>query len=174
MSAVCGLAKAAEPFSITSSAFKDGTVMAQKYAGALKTNPNCIGQNVSPALSWANAPGTTKSFAIMLVDPEGRNGLGVAHWVAYGIAPTVTGFAEGEVSGDSAKYVGGKSTQGLPNYTGPCPGPGTGFHHYTFVVLATDLDPGALPAGLTRDELNAKLDGHAKAATAIVGLFKHP
>jgi phosphatidylethanolamine-binding protein (PEBP) family uncharacterized protein len=74
---------AAEPFSITSSSFKDGTVLDKKYVGNNKTNPNCVGDNVSPALSWANPPADTKSFAILVIDPEGRAPAGVAHWVAY-------------------------------------------------------------------------------------------
>ncbi len=46
-----------------------------------------------------------------MFDPEGRPPGGVSHWVAYGIPPSVTGFAEGEVSKPSDKYVGGTSTQ---------------------------------------------------------------
>jgi hypothetical protein len=42
------------------------------------------------------------------------------------------------------------------------------------MVIATDLEPGALPAGLTRDELQEKLKGHAKAAAGLVGLFGRP
>jgi len=47
-----------------------------------------------------------------MVDPEARGGLGVIHWVAYSIPASVTGFAEGEVSKPSDKYVGGKGTAG--------------------------------------------------------------
>jgi hypothetical protein len=36
-----------------------------------------------------------------MFDPEGRAPSGVSHWVAYGISPSVTGFAEGEASEDS-------------------------------------------------------------------------
>src|SRR5689334_17745867 len=96
-------ALAAESFTLTSPAFKDGTPLATKNAGDRKDNPNCVGQNVSPPLQWSGAPANTKSFVLLMFDPEGRNGLGVSHWVAYGIAPTVTGFAEGEVSKDSDK-----------------------------------------------------------------------
>ncbi len=174
LGAASGLAQAAEPFSVSSSSFKDGTMLARRYAGALKDNPNCLGENVSPALSWSNVPEGTKSFAVMMIDPEGRGGLGVNHWVAYGIPASVTGFAEGEASAASDKYVGGKSTQGLPVYTGPCTPPGTTVHHYTFVVIATDLDPGAIAPGLTRDEASAKLNGHTKGSAGIVALFKHP
>src|SRR5213594_4031045 len=165
---------AAEPFMLTSSAFKDGTPLAKKNAGNNPKNPNCVGENVSPPLSWSNPPAGTKSFALTMVDPEGRQGLGVIHWVAYGIPASVTGFAEGETSQLSDKYVGGKSTQGLGYYFGPCTPPATGMHHYTFTLIATDLDPKELPAGLTRDELFAKLLGHTKGATGLVGLFGSP
>ena len=106
-------AYAADPFTLTSSAFKDGTLMPKKMAGANKANPNCVGENVSPALSWANPPAGTKSYALLMFDPEGRPPGGVSHWVAYGIPVSVTGFAEGEVSKPSDKYVGGKSTMGV-------------------------------------------------------------
>jgi hypothetical protein len=168
---------AAAPFTLTSGTFKDGTLMPAKVANmnapGATPNPNCVGQNVSPQLSWSGAPEGTKSFAIEMVDPEGRGGLGVFHWVAYGIAPNVTSFQEGEVSKPSDKYVGGKSTQGVGNYSGPCTPPGSP-HHYTFKVIATDLDPKELPPGLTLPELDAKLNGHAKGAAGLVGLFVKP
>src|SRR5215468_8592377 len=147
---------AADPFTLTSTTFKDGQMMPRKVANNTANNPNCVGENVSPQLSWANAPDGTRSFAILMEDPEGRGGAGVHHWVAYGIPPTVTSFAEGEVTKASDKYVGGKSTQGVGNYSGPCTPPGTP-HHYTFVVIATDLDPKELPPGLTREEFLGKL-----------------
>lgn len=167
-------ALAADPFTLTSSSFKDGTMLATKNAGAIKSNPNCVGENVSPPLSWANPPAGTKSYVLLMVDPEGRAGLGVNHWVAYGIPVSVTHFDENEVSKESAKYVGGKSTQGFGYYIGPCTPPGTGMHHYTFTLIATDLEPAELPPGLTREELLPKLNGHAKGAAGLVGLFGRP
>jgi hypothetical protein len=167
-------AASAEEFLLTSSAFKDGGKLEVKNAGDRKDSPNCVGQNVSPPLQWSGAPADTKSFVLLMFDPEGRGGLGVSHWVAYGIAPTVTGFAEGEVSKASDKYVGGKSQMGVGNYSGPCTPSGTGFHHYTFTLIATDLDPKALKPGLTRDEVFAAINGHVKKATGLVGLFTHP
>jgi Raf kinase inhibitor-like YbhB/YbcL family protein len=168
------LAHADEPFSLTSATFKDGTPLAKRSAGNDKSNPNCVGENISPPMQWKNPPAETKSYALWLVDQEGRRGLGVVHWVAYGIPATVTGFAAGEVSNASDKYVGGKSTMGKSTYFGPCPPPNSGAHHYVFTLVATDLEPTALPAGLTRDELLMKLDGHAKGASSLVALFRHP
>jgi phosphatidylethanolamine-binding protein (PEBP) family uncharacterized protein len=90
---VAGIAAAAEPFSLSSSTFKDGALMPKKVSndGKIMQNPNCVGENVSPQLSWSHAPEGTKSFALLMTDPEGRAGLGVVHWVAYGIAPSVAG-----------------------------------------------------------------------------------
>jgi Raf kinase inhibitor-like YbhB/YbcL family protein len=160
-------------FTITSSSFKDGERLATKMAGNNKQNPNCVGDNVSPALSWSNPPAGTKSYALLMFDPEGRPPGGVSHWVAYGIPVSVTGFAEGEASKQIDKYVGGKSTMNLPHYFGPCTPPGAP-HHYIFTLIATDLEPGALQPGMTRDELFKALDGHAKGATGIIGTFSKP
>jgi Raf kinase inhibitor-like YbhB/YbcL family protein len=168
-----GPANAAEPFALTSSTFKDGTMMPKKVANKNAQNPNCVGDNVSPELAWSGVPDGVKSLAITMVDPEGRGGLGVFHWVAYGIDPSTHSFAEGEVSKDGSKFVGGKSTQGVGYYSGPCTPPGSP-HHYTFMIIGTDLDPKELPAGLTLPEFQAKLNGHAKGAAGLVGLFVKP
>jgi Raf kinase inhibitor-like YbhB/YbcL family protein len=170
----------AKVFEISSKTFKDGGMLPKKAANKnAGNNPNCVGENVSPELSWVNPPAGTKSFAILMVDPEGRGGAGVNHWVAYGIPGDVTGFAEGEVSKDGPKFVGGKSTQGVGYYSGPCTPPNVQPHHYTFVLVATDLDAKELPPGLTKDEVTAKLvpqgaASHAKGSAGIVGLFVKP
>ena len=166
-------ANAQAAFTLSSPDFKDGARMAVKNAGNNKANPNCVGDNVSPALSWSNPPEGTKSFALLMFDPEGRPPGGVSHWVAYGIPPTTTGFAEDEVSKASEKYVGGTSTQKIASYSGPCT-PAGAPHHYTFTLIATDLEPAALAPGLTRDELIKALDGHAKQATGLIGTFSKP
>jgi Raf kinase inhibitor-like YbhB/YbcL family protein len=173
-------ANAADIFSLTSTTFKDGTMMPKKVANSHEnapTNANCVGENVSPEFSWTGVPEGTKSFVLTMFDPEGRAPSGVSHWVAYGIPASVTGFAEGEVSKPSDKYVGGKSTQGVGFYSGPCTPPNASAHHYTFVLIATDFDPKELPPGLTRDELIAKFGpppAHVKGSTGMVGLFVNP
>ena len=168
-----GVAGAAEPFTLRSSAFEDNGKLTIKNAGNNTANPNCVGENVSPPLTWSNPPEGTKSFALLMVDPEGRNGLGVVHWVAYGIPASVTGFAQGEVSEPSTKYVGGKGTAGRSTYQGPCT-PRGDWHHYTFTLIATDLEPTALQPGMTRDELMSALNGHAKGGAGLIGRFTHP
>jgi Raf kinase inhibitor-like YbhB/YbcL family protein len=173
-------ANAAGVFTLQSKTFQDGHMMPKKVANSpaiMATNPNCVGDNVSPELSWSNVPEGTKSLALLMFDPEGRAPGGVSHWVAYGIAPTVTGFAEGETSKDSEKYVGGKSLMGVGHYSGPCTPPNASPHHYTFVLIATDFEPNELPPGLTRDEVIAKFGpppAHVKGSAGLVGLFVNP
>jgi Raf kinase inhibitor-like YbhB/YbcL family protein len=169
---VCGAALAAEPFELTSPAFKDNGKLAKKYAGDVKANPNCVGENVSPPLAWSHAPAGTKSYALLMIDPEGREGLGLVHWVVYGIPASVTGFGEGEMGKPSSKFVAGKTVRGA-GYSGFCAPPG-GWHHYSFTIIATDLDPKTLQPGLTRDELIAALGGHTKGAAGLIGRFRHP
>jgi Raf kinase inhibitor-like YbhB/YbcL family protein len=166
-------AGAADPFTLKSPAYEDNGKLAIKNAGNNKASPNCVGDNVSPPLAWSNPPAGTHSFALVMTDPEGRGGLGVVHFVAYDIPASVTGFAEGEASKPSDKFVGGKSTMGRATYFGPCTPVGD-WHHYTLVLIATDLDPKALQPGMTRDELFAALKGHTKGAAGLILRFTHP
>ncbi|MGY8631961.1 YbhB/YbcL family Raf kinase inhibitor-like protein [Bradyrhizobium sp. 14AA] len=169
-----GSAASQEVFQIRSAAFEDNGVLLQKYGGKNPKNPNCVGDDISPPLSWSNVPTGTKSLALLIYDQQGMNGLGVSHLIAYGIPPSVTGLAEGEASAPSDKFVGGKNTVGTVVYTGPCPPAGTGLHHYVTTLIATDLEPATLSPGLTQDELLQALKGHAKAAAGLVGQQAHP
>lgn len=161
----------AEPFTLTSKTFKDGGMLTVKNAGNIKGNANCIGENISPELSWSNVPAGTKSLVLVATDWEGQGGLGSHHLVAYNITPAVTGFAEGELSKESPRFTGGKETAGTTVYRGPCPPAGTGVHHYVFNIIATDIEPNWLTEGLTREELWERIKGHAKGAAGIVALF---
>src|SRR6201987_1606050 len=145
------MARAADVVTTTSPTIQDNGTLATKNACSDKQrSPNCIGENISPPLAWSNPPEGTKSFALLLFDPEGRTPAGVSHMVVYGIPAAVKGFAEGELSKPSDKFVGGKSLMGLGTYFGPGTPPNTDWHHYTFTIIATDLDPKALQPGMTR------------------------
>ena len=86
-------ADAADVFNLKSTTFEDGMIMPKKVASSRANqpnNPNCVGDNVSPEFSWSNPPDGTKSFVMMMFDPEGRAPSGVSHWVAYGIPASVS------------------------------------------------------------------------------------
>src|SRR5215469_4154876 len=157
---ISAAADAAETFTLKSTTFADGKMMPKRIANSAANapnNPNCVGENISPQLSWSNVPDGTKSLVLLMTDPEGRGGSGSVHWVAYGIPASVTGFAEGEASKPSDKYVSGKGSQGVASYVGPCTPANQMAHHYPFVLIATDFAPAELPPGLTREEIAAKL-----------------
>jgi Raf kinase inhibitor-like YbhB/YbcL family protein len=181
-SVVAQPAARADVLTLTSSQIQDNGTLAVKNACAdTQRSPNCVGENVSPPFAWSGVPDGTKSFALLLFDPEGRAPLGVSHMVLYGIPADVKGFAEGELSQPSDKFIGGKSTMEKNTYWGPGTPPGTDWHHYTFTLIATDLDPKdpALKPGLTREELGAVLGvgtptSHVKGSAGLVTRFKHP
>jgi Raf kinase inhibitor-like YbhB/YbcL family protein len=176
VSMMCGVtpASAADVLTLTSSAFEDnGTLAVKNACNDKQRSPNCVGENLSPPLAWKNAPEGTKSFALLLFDPEGRAPAGVSHMVLYGIPASVTSFAEGELSKPSDKFVGGKSLMEKPIYFGPGTPPNTDWHHYTFTLIATDLDPKALQPGMTREELATALKDHVKASAGLIGRFRH-
>jgi len=173
------LARAADVLTLTSPAIQDNGTLATKNACSDKQRtPNCVGENISPPLAWSNPPEGTKSYALLLFDPEGRAPAGVSHMVIYGIPADVKGFAEGELSQPSEKFVGGKNLMGVGVYFGPGTPPNTDWHHYTFTLVATDIDPKALPPGLTREELATALinplQNHVKGSAGLVTRFKHP
>lgn len=162
-------------FRVTSPAFADNGMLAQRNAGNLKTNPNCLGENVSPPLQWSNAPEKTRSFVLIFHDQAGRGGLGVTHAVLYGIPAQVTSFAEGELGAppQGGRFVAGKNTVGI-QYLGPCPPRGNAPQHYVFTLIATDLEPTALKPGMTMDEvLKALQGGKALRAASLALRYAH-
>jgi Raf kinase inhibitor-like YbhB/YbcL family protein len=173
--AVANPAIAAGVFTLTSPAFKDNGVMARKFAGNNKArSPNCVGDNISPPLAWHNPPPGTKSFVLLLHDPDIRPPEGIEHMVIYGIPASVTHFAEGALSAPSPEFVGGRSTMDLGIYFGPCVPPGVDWHHFTWTIVATDLDAKALPPGLTRAELIPAMKGHVKGSAGLIMRWRHP
>ncbi|QQC66541.1 YbhB/YbcL family Raf kinase inhibitor-like protein [Paraburkholderia ginsengisoli] len=153
---------AVEAFAVASPGLADGGALDASHAASAN---NCGGGNVSPALQWRNVPAGTKSFAVTIFDPDGAKGLGIVHWVQYGIAPSTMGLAAGAVPPGS---IAGTNRTGGTGYYGPCPPVGDVPHHYVAQVYALDLPPDALPAGLTRDAFLAAIKDHVIAATSTV------
>ena len=163
----------AAPFDISSTAASDGGALAKKFGGNNPQNKNCEGQNVSPPLAWSNPPEKTQSYAIVMLDPVGRGGMGFVHWVAYDIPASKKSLREGEASQPSSEFKGGKNQAGGSTYFGPCPPIGDKPHPYVVTLIATDLATGALKPEMTREELGAALTGHVLGATSTVMRYGH-
>ena len=113
----------------------------------------CTGGNVSPALSWRNPPAGTKSFALLMHDPDAPTGSGWWHWVVWNIPANVSALPSR--AGDPAAallpagVMQGNTDFGTPGYGGPCPPPGSGAHHYHFRLYALKVEKLDLPATAT-------------------------
>jgi phosphatidylethanolamine-binding protein (PEBP) family uncharacterized protein len=119
----CAATAAAAPFKLTSTEVKEGGAMPDKLAF---NSFGCTGQNVSPTLEWSNPPPGTKSFALMVHDPDApTGGSGFWHWVVYNIPaeakslPAGAGKADNSALPKGAKQ--GNTDFGSPGYGGPCP-----------------------------------------------------
>jgi Raf kinase inhibitor-like YbhB/YbcL family protein len=174
--AACAATPEAPPtaFRLSSPGKPDNVMLEKKNAGNFAKNPNCLGDNVSPALQWVNPPEKTRSFAIIMDDQAGRAGLGVSHMVVYGIPASVSSFAEGELSvePEGGRFVAGKSTPGPTGYFGPCPPRGNAPQHYVMTMIATTLEPSELASGLNKAELLKALEG-GKALRAASLAFRY-
>lgn len=159
-------------FTLTSPAFKDDALLPLRYAGGTICGADSRGGNLSPPLAWSHAPHGTKSFAILMIDPDGRRGVGSVHWVAYNIPATRTGLKEGEGDTPANDITGGKNSRGSTVYTGPCGPPADAPHHYLIDVIALDLAPGFLQPGLDRDELLKMIDGHSLGPASLVVRYR--
>ena len=131
----------------------------------------CNGGNTSPPVSWAHWPAATKSFAIVMSDPDGGRGRGSVHWIAYNIPLETTSLAEGSGAAATTAFTHGKNSAGQEQYRGPCPSVGDPPHHYLIAVYALDLAPGALPAGLDRDRFIAAVADHSLGEASIALLY---
>ncbi len=134
----------------------------------------CKGKNLSPALFWSGAPADTKSFAIMVHDPDAPTGSGFWHWVVYNI-PAGTESIPAE-AGDVKKKgmpvgsVQGRTDYGTFGYGGPCPPPGKP-HHYHFRVFALKVPKLEVPTDATAALIGFSVQANKLAEADLVGLY---
>lgn len=104
----------------------------------------CDGEDRSPALEWSDPPAGTRSFALILDDPDAPGGV-FRHWGAYDIEPATRQLAEGAGNAADAPFRQARNDFGAQGYRGPCPPRGHGPHRYRFTLYA--LDAASLGAG---------------------------
>ncbi len=149
--------------SIFSTAFAEGQPIPDQYT--------CAGPDVSPPLTWSNAPVGTKSFALITDDPDAPLGTWV-HWVLYNLPSATTSLTENvppspELPGGAKQGVNDFLQTG---YGGPCPPHGNA-HRYFFKIYALDtmLD---LNSGATKKELLKAMNGHVLAEGRLMGTYQ--
>ena len=138
--------------------------------GEFPKRETCDGQNTSPQLAWSGAPPGTRSFALILDDPDAPGGT-FTHWMVWSIPAGTHEFPENlpktaELA-DGARQ--GRNDFGKVGYGGPCPPPGKP-HRYFFRLLALDNAP-AVKAGAGREELERALQGHILGRGELMGRY---
>ena len=146
---------------LKSPVFEEGGWIPEKYT--------CDGENVSPPLEWNGLPDGTASLALICDDPDAPMGTWV-HWVVFNIPPETNGLPE-NVPPERELRQGGR--QGINDfrkigYGGPCPPGGT--HRYYFKLYALDCSID-LPAGITKDNLVAAMEGHILEQAILMGRY---
>lgn len=151
------------PFELTSTAFANGEAIPEKYS--------CKGEDISPPLAWGDPPDGTKSFVLIMDDPDAPVGTW-DHWILFNIPVDMRELPEdlpttGKNQDPEAVFVGSNSW-GKSAYGGPCPPSGT--HRYFFKLAALDTTISLLPGASKQQVLDA-MQGHILADAELMGTF---
>ncbi len=146
------------PFTLSSAEFDDGA--------AIPRAATCDGADASPALAWAGAPAGTKSYALVVTDPDAHD---FVHWIAFDLTGVPNGNLAGGVVAAAATPGQGRNDFGRRGYGGPCPP--SGQHRYTFTLSALDraLGLGGTPSLAT---VQAAMKGHVLGQAVLRGTYR--
>jgi len=138
----------------------------------IPTEHTCEGGDTAPPLAWSGAPAATKSFALIVDDPDAPDPAKPqrtwVHWVVARIPATTTTLADSRSRATPGRGLDGKNDWGTVGWRGPCPP--IGRHRYFFKVYALDAEIGE--AGMTKAELLEAIKGHVVGQGEIVGTYQ--
>src|SRR2546423_525909 len=154
------------PFTIKSPAFAANGAMPSKYT--------CEGADISPPLEWSGAPDGTRSFALIVDDPDAPDPAKpqrvYVHWVVYDIPSSATKFPEnGAKTGLPSGALQGTNDFGKQTYGGPCPP--IGRHRYFFKLYALDTQLKGLK-NPTKAQLEKAMQGHTLDNAQLIGTYQ--
>ncbi len=145
-------------FSLLSPAFKEGGVIPKVYT--------CKGSKNIPPLRWFNAPKETKSFVLILKDPDAPSGLWT-HWVVYNIPASIDRVEENTLPKGATQ---GQNEVNANSYYPPCPPSGT--HRYIFDLYALDVDK-ISPKDTHRVGVEKAIEGHVLKKISLTAKVSH-
>jgi Raf kinase inhibitor-like YbhB/YbcL family protein len=140
---------------LISSAFHHENFIPSKYT--------CDGDDISPPLSLEDVPEATKTFALIMDDPDAPMGIW-NHWILFNIPSSIQKINEAE----EPMGLGGKNSWGRTGYGGPCPP--SGEHRYFFKMYALDIEL-TLSEGSTKEDLIAAMNGHIVGKAVLMGIY---
>ena len=156
---------AAMALTLTSSVFENG--------GQIPSQFTCEGDDVSPPLAWSDVPDGTKSFALIVDDPDAPDPKAPkvvwVHWLVYNLPEDARGLAEGAAtSGLPRGAATGLNDFKHSSYGGPCPP--IGRHRYFHKLYA--LDTTLALKSPTKAALEAAMQGHVLAKAELIGTYQ--
>ena len=149
------------PFQLIVPSFPDG--------GAIPQLHTRDGADLAPALEWSGEPPGTRSFALIVDDPDAPRGVWT-HWLLWDIPPHVHALAQGFVPGRLGRN--GSNDFGRRGYGGPAPPRGHGPHRYFFRLLALSAPELGLAEGASRAEVDRALEDKVLARAAYMGRYE--
>lgn len=164
---LCSAPAGAQNFTLRSTDLGGQADMRQVYNGF-----GCKGGNVSPQLTWTDAPEGTKSFAITLYDPDAPTGSGWWHWLVFDLPASVHALPSGAGEADGALLPAGArqgtTDFGTPGYGGPCPPVGQGPHRYILTVHALNVASLGLGAKATPAQVAYVINQNSLARASLL------
>lgn len=152
------------PLTLRSTAFADGERIPERFVRRHG--------NLSPPLEWTGAPNETKSFVLVVEDPDAPGGI-FRHWAVYDIPPERMRLEEGSGRhGTSLRQ--GANDFGNAGYDGPEPPEGHGPHHYHFRLAALDIDHLDIGPQQRAEEIWDAAQPHVLEQTELVGVYERP
>lgn len=151
---------------ITSTAFQPGGSIPSKYT--------CEDRDLSPPLAWSGAPPGTKTFALIVDDPDAPDPAKpqrvYVHWVVYNLPAATIALAENASKKGLPKgAVQGKNDWGKAEYGGPCPPIGRHRYFFKFYALDTELAGLSSPA---KGDLERAMKGHVLDSGELIGTYQ--
>lgn len=144
-------------FTITSPAFDSNTMIPPLYT--------CNDANQAPELNWQNPPEGTKSYVLIMEDPDAADGTWI-HWLVFNIPAMTSQLAKGQPL--PAGAINGKNSWGVNSYGGPCPPTGT--HHYVFQLYALNSTIN-LSESANAEQVLAVMKPYIIGQCQLVGLY---
>lgn len=156
--------KEVKKMEIKSQSFKAGERIPKKYT--------CDGEDISPELSWSGFPPETKSFVIIVDDPDAPIGT-FNHWVVYDIPVNINSLPENlEKKAELPNGIKqGRNDFGKIGWGGPCPPPGHGTHRYFFKIKALSVEKLGIPPGATKSDVLKAIEGKVLDEAEIYGTY---
>ena len=152
-------ANAEQTLTLSSSAFNNKDALPVKYS--------CNGDDISPPLTISGAPEGTKTFVLIMDDPDAGSWL---HWVVYNLPGTTAEIPENAPTSHTWDdgTMQGYNEWGQAQYGGACPPDGE--HRYFFTLYALDIKLDLKKKASLR-KVKKAMKGHILSETKLMAKY---